>query len=195
MVVGLRIAGGSCGWRCWIGPGGPISVEVEPRVSGLVVATGGDALGWAVVSGGGPFGREAVRADLGGAVEVDWTVSGGGTGSWSTVGDGADGRGADGVVAKASTRKSVRLAGRAAVGLLEVAVDRKSRMREGASRVPVATAGGAGGKWLSTATPDSGRNKKGKPGHSKIKNKGAKCGVLLSDEEVRSLGTFLKASG
>ncbi len=82
------------------------------------------------------------------------------------------------------TRKSVRLAGRRIDRALERAIVRKSMLREGLS--PGAAAGsGYKGAWR-----DEGGSFYRSSRHRKIRSKWSKCGILLSDEDVRAIMDF-----
>ncbi len=82
-------------------------------------------------------------------------------------------------------RKSARLAGRGCTRMLE------GLLREGPSGGAAAALDGGGARSDSSDLVGCSTLS---PGHRKIRRKGAKCGVLLSDDEVRAFRAFLEAS-
>ncbi len=82
-----------------------------------------------------------------------------------------------------SPRMCTRLEGRSKGGALEKAMLRKANCREGAT--PVGFPSRRGTARRDDERRETSSNGRRLPGHKKIQRKGAKCGILLSYEEVR----------
>ncbi len=89
-------------------------------------------------------------------------------------------------------RKSARLAGSSKGGALEKAILRKTNFREGADPAgPSSCRVTARSRELLSGGGEDGRRL---PRHNKILRKGVKCGIHLSDEDVRYFRDFIGAS-
>lgn len=85
-----------------------------------------------------------------------------------------------------SPRKCACLATRPKDSVLDRAKERKVYLREGASLDPGSTVRGK-----NKATVPIGSRA---TGYNRIKSKSAKCGIILSDDEVRRFSDFMRAS-
>ncbi len=150
-----------------VGTAGAVRAEVEAERSAV--------LRFMPAPCGGPCGSPVAAIALVGdkMLEVRSTgVSGAAAGSGGALSSGG--------------RKSARLAERGSVRAMERAVARKSRLREGSPP----------GSGLEVGSLEKGCDE-GEPSsrssrHAKLKCKGARCGIELSDDDVCSLKAFLE---